>query len=50
MLRENAAMHGPTGGGVRPAKGPRSYRASCICGKCGLRMTVRYHHPAAPLC
>jgi DNA invertase Pin-like site-specific DNA recombinase len=44
MLRENAAMHGPDRRQSPPREGPALLQGLVICGKCGLRMTVRYRH------
>jgi DNA invertase Pin-like site-specific DNA recombinase len=43
MLRENAAIHGEDRRRSPPREGPALLQGIVICGKCGLRMTVRYH-------
>ena len=44
MLRENAAVHGHDRRRSPPREGPALLQGLVICGKCGLRMTVRYRH------
>ena len=44
MLRENAAGHGQDRRRSPPREGPALLQGLVICGRCGLRMTVRYHH------
>jgi hypothetical protein len=44
MLRENAAVHGQDRRQSPPREGPALLQGLVICGKCGLRMTVRYRH------
>ena len=46
-LAANAAAHGHDRAADRPAKEPRCCRASSSAARCGLRMTIRYHHRAA---
>jgi hypothetical protein len=43
ILRENAAVHGHDRRRSPPREGPALLQGLVICGKCGLRMTVRYH-------
>jgi DNA invertase Pin-like site-specific DNA recombinase len=43
MLRDNAAVHGHDRRRSPPREGPALLQGLVICGKCGLRMTVRYH-------
>lgn len=44
MLRENAAVHGHDRRRSPPREGPALLQGLVICGKCGLRMTVRYRY------
>ena len=44
MLRENAAVQGRDRRRSPPREGPALLQGIVICGKCGIRMTVRYHH------
>ena len=43
MLRDNAAVHGQDRRRSPPREGPALLQGLVTCGKCGLRMTVRYH-------
>jgi DNA invertase Pin-like site-specific DNA recombinase len=43
-LRENAAVQGSDRRHGPPREGPALLQGLVICGKCGVRMTVRYHH------
>src|ERR1039458_7653937 len=43
-LAANAAAHGRDRAGGPPREGPALLQGIIICGRCGLRMTVRYHH------
>jgi len=43
-LAANAAAHGPDRRSGPPREGPALLQGVIICGRCGLRMTVRYHH------
>ena len=43
MLRDNAAVHGQDRRRSPPREGPALLQGLVMCGKCGLRMTVRYH-------
>ena len=49
MLRENAAGYGPDRRRSPPREGPALLQGLVICGKCGLRMTVRYHQSRGTL-
>jgi DNA invertase Pin-like site-specific DNA recombinase len=49
MLRENAAVHGQDRRQSPPREGPALLQGLVICGKCGLRMTVRYRHARGAL-
>lgn len=49
MLRENAAIHGADRRRSPPREGPALLQGIVICGKCGLRMTVRYHQSRGTL-
>jgi DNA invertase Pin-like site-specific DNA recombinase len=49
MLRENAAVHGHDRRRSPPREGPALLQGLVICGKCGLRMTVRYHQSRGTL-
>jgi DNA invertase Pin-like site-specific DNA recombinase len=49
MLRENAAVHGHDRRRSPPREGPALLQGLVICGKCGLRMTVRYRHSRGAL-
>jgi DNA invertase Pin-like site-specific DNA recombinase len=49
MLRENAAVHGHDRRRSPPREGPALLQGLVICGKCGLRMTVRYRHARGTL-
>ena len=49
MLRENAAVRGHDRRRSPPREGPALLQGLVICGKCGLRMTVRYHQSRGPL-
>ncbi len=42
-LRENSAAHGAERRRSPPREGPALLQGLVLCGKCGLRMTVRYH-------
>src|SRR5205085_355305 len=42
-LTANAAAHGRDRAAGPPREGPALLQGSIICGRCGLRMTVRYH-------
>jgi DNA invertase Pin-like site-specific DNA recombinase len=42
-LAANAAAHGPDRAGGPPREGAALLQGIIICGKCGTRMTVRYH-------
>ena len=44
MLRDNAAVHGQDRRRSPPREGPALLQGLVICGRCGMRMTVRYHH------
>jgi len=44
MLRANAAVQGQDRRQSPPREGPALLQGLVICGKCGLRMTVRYRH------
>jgi hypothetical protein len=43
-LKENAARHGYTGHASPPREGPALLQGIALCGRCGQRMSVRYHH------
>ena len=43
-LRENSAAHGSERRRSPPREGPALLQGLVICGKCGDRMTVRYHY------
>ena len=43
-LTANAAAHGRDRRSGPPREGPALLQGVIICGRCGLRMTVRYHH------
>src|SRR6266571_3415075 len=43
-LAANAAAHGRDRRSGPPREGPALLQGVIICGRCGLRMTVRYHH------
>ena len=43
-LAANAAAHGPDRSAGPPREGNALLQGIIICGKCGTRMTVRYHH------
>ena len=43
-LAANAAAHGRDRRSGPPREGPALLQGIIICGRCGLRMTVRYHH------
>lgn len=43
-LAHNAAAHGRDRAAGPPREGPALLQGIIICGKCGNRMTVRYHH------
>lgn len=49
MLRENAAGYGTDRRRSPPREGPALLQGLVICGKCGLRMTVRYHQSRGTL-
>jgi DNA invertase Pin-like site-specific DNA recombinase len=49
MLRDNAAVHGPDRRRSPPREGPALLQGVVLCGKCGLRMTVRYHQSRGTL-
>src|SRR6266481_7826067 len=42
-LTANAAAHGRDRAAGPPREGPALLQGIIICGRCGLRMTVRYH-------
>jgi DNA invertase Pin-like site-specific DNA recombinase len=46
-LAANAAAHGRDRSAGPPREGPALLQGIIICGRCGLRMTVRYDHRAA---
>ncbi len=43
-LAHNAHAHGTDRAGGPPREGPALLQGMVICGRCGKRMTVRYHH------
>jgi hypothetical protein len=43
-LAANAAAHGQDRRSGPPREGPALLQGVIVCGRCGLRMTVRYHH------
>lgn len=43
QLRENAKAHGSDRRASPPREGPALLQGLVLCGKCGARMTVRYH-------
>jgi len=43
LLRENSAAHGGDRRRSPPREGPALLQGLVICGRCGVRMTVRYH-------
>jgi hypothetical protein len=49
MLRDNAAGYGTDRRRSPPREGPALLQGLVICGKCGLRMTVRYHQSRGTL-
>jgi DNA invertase Pin-like site-specific DNA recombinase len=49
MLRENAAVRGQDRRRSPAREGPALLQGLVICGKCGLRMTVRYRHARGTL-
>lgn len=49
MLRDNAAVHGQDRRRSPPREGPALLQGLVLCGKCGLRMTVRYHQSRGTL-
>jgi DNA invertase Pin-like site-specific DNA recombinase len=49
MLRDNAAVHGDDRRRSPPREGPALLQGLVVCGKCGLRMTVRYHQSRGTL-
>lgn len=49
MLRDNAAGYGPDRRRSPPREGPALLQGLVICGRCGLRMTVRYHQSRGTL-
>jgi DNA invertase Pin-like site-specific DNA recombinase len=49
MLRENAAVRGHDRRRSPPREGPALLQGLVLCGKCGLRMTVRYHQSRGTL-
>ena len=49
MLRDNAAGFGPDRRRSPPREGPALLQGLALCGRCGLRMTVRYHHSRGTL-
>jgi DNA invertase Pin-like site-specific DNA recombinase len=49
MLRDNSAVHGQDRRRSPPREGPALLQGMVICGKCGLRMTVRYHQSRGTL-
>ena len=48
-LAANAAAHGRDRRSGPPREGPALLQGIIICGRCGLRMTVRYHRRARPV-
>jgi DNA invertase Pin-like site-specific DNA recombinase len=49
LLRDNAAAHGADRRRSPPREGPALLQGLVICGRCGRRMTVRYHQPSGKL-
>jgi len=49
-LRENAQAIGSDRGKSPPREGPALLQGLIVCGKCGRRMTLRYHARRAGLC
>src|SRR5438093_7655807 len=49
MLRDNAAVHAEHSRRSPPREGPALLQGIVVCGKCGLRMTVRYHQSRGTL-
>ena len=49
MLRDNAAGFGPDRRRSPPREGPALLQGLVLCGRCGLRMTVRYHQSRSTL-
>jgi hypothetical protein len=49
MLRDNAAGYGHDRRRSPPREGPALLQGLVICGRCGLRMTVRYHQSRGTL-
>ena len=45
LLLANAQAHGDDRGAGPAREGPALLQGLAICGRCGRRMTVRYHHP-----
>jgi DNA invertase Pin-like site-specific DNA recombinase len=43
VLRENSAAHGGDRERTPPREGPALLQGLVVCGRCGVRMTVRYH-------
>ncbi|MCF8784683.1 recombinase family protein [Rhodococcus ruber] len=43
-LQSNAAAHGRERRSGPPREGPALLQGIIVCGRCGLKMTVRYHH------
>jgi DNA invertase Pin-like site-specific DNA recombinase len=44
LLAHNAQAHGPDRAGGPAREGPALLQGLAICGRCGKRMTVHYHH------
>ncbi len=49
MLRDNAAGYGTDRRRSPPREGPALLQGLVLCGRCGLRMTVRYHQSRGTL-
>ena len=49
MLRDNAAGYGTDRRRSPPREGPALLQGLALCGRCGLRMTVRYHQSRGTL-
>ncbi|HUE88777.1 MAG TPA: recombinase family protein [Vicinamibacterales bacterium] len=49
MLRDNAAGYGTDRRRSPPREGPALLQGLVLCGRCGLRMTVRYHQSRGAL-
>jgi DNA invertase Pin-like site-specific DNA recombinase len=50
LLREHAQAHGQDRRRSPPREGPSLLQGLVLCGKCGARMTVRYHQRGSVLC